>query len=110
MRWPDGTDGRGDSMTETTLTRTGVIGLGAMGLQMARHMVAKGFEVAGTDIDQEAMRRAAAHGVRTCGSAAEVGDHADIVVLMVATDAQVNELVRASGLLDHLRPGAVICI
>jgi 3-hydroxyisobutyrate dehydrogenase-like beta-hydroxyacid dehydrogenase len=97
-------------MTDTAITRTGVIGLGAMGLQMARHMVAKGFEVAGTDIDPEAMRRAGAHGVRLCESAIEVGDRADIVVLMVATDAQVNDLVRASGLLDRLRPGAVICI
>ena len=87
-------------MTESTITRTGVIGLGAMGLQMARHMVAKGFEVAGTDIDPDAMRRAAGHGVRTCASAAEVGDHAEIVILMVATDAQVDDLVRASGLLD----------
>jgi 3-hydroxyisobutyrate dehydrogenase-like beta-hydroxyacid dehydrogenase len=97
-------------MTDGALARTGVIGLGAMGLQMARHMVAKGFAVAGTDIDREATLRAAAHGVRICASAAEVGDHAEVVVLMVATDAQVDELVRASGLLERLRPGAVICI
>ena len=97
-------------MTEATIARTGVIGLGAMGLQMARHMVAKGFEVAGTDIDEDAMRRAAGHGVRTCGSAADVGDHAEVVVLMVATDSQVDDLVRRSGLIERLRPGAVICI
>jgi 3-hydroxyisobutyrate dehydrogenase-like beta-hydroxyacid dehydrogenase len=97
-------------MTEAAITRTGMIGLGAMGLQMARHMVAKGFEVCGTDIDPDAMRRASAHGVRLCGSAAEIGDRADIVVLMVATDAQVDDLVRASGLLDRLSPGAVVCI
>jgi 3-hydroxyisobutyrate dehydrogenase-like beta-hydroxyacid dehydrogenase len=97
-------------MAETALTRTGVIGLGAMGLQMARHMAAKGFEVAGTDIDQEAIRRAAAHGVRARGSAKEVGAHADAVVIMVATDEQVDELVRRSGLLDALREGAVIAI
>src|SRR5262245_66651868 len=29
---------------------------------------------------------------------------------MVATDAQVEDVIRASGLLDRLRPGAVICI
>ena len=97
-------------MTETAITRTGVIGLGAMGMQMARHMAAKGFEVCGTDIDHEAMRRASAHGVRPCGSAAEVGDLAEIVVVMVATDAQVEDVIRSSGLLDRLRPGAVICI
>jgi 3-hydroxyisobutyrate dehydrogenase-like beta-hydroxyacid dehydrogenase len=97
-------------MTEPAPTRTGVIGLGAMGLQMARHMVAKGFSVAGTDIDPEAMRRAAAHGVHLCASAAEVGERAEVVVVMVATDAQVDDIVRTSGLLDRLRPGAVICI
>jgi 3-hydroxyisobutyrate dehydrogenase-like beta-hydroxyacid dehydrogenase len=95
---------------ESTIVRTGVIGLGAMGLQMACHMAAKGFEVCGTDIDQDAMRRASAHGVRPCGSAAEVGERAEIIVVMVATDAQVDEVVRTSGLLDRLRAGAVICI
>jgi len=30
--------------------RTGMIGLGAMGLQFARHMQRKGFDVAGYDI------------------------------------------------------------
>jgi 3-hydroxyisobutyrate dehydrogenase-like beta-hydroxyacid dehydrogenase len=97
-------------MAETKLTRAGVIGLGAMGLQMARHMAAKGFEVVGTDIDPEAMGRAAAHGVRPLGSAKEVGAHAQVVVVMVATGDQVNDLVRGSGLLDALRAGAVICI
>jgi 3-hydroxyisobutyrate dehydrogenase-like beta-hydroxyacid dehydrogenase len=97
-------------MAETTLTRAGVIGLGAMGLQMARHLAAKGFAVAGTDIDQGAMQRATALGVRACASAKEVGAHAEAVVVMVATDAQVEDVVRGSGLLDALREGAVIAI
>jgi 3-hydroxyisobutyrate dehydrogenase len=91
-------------------TRAGVIGLGAMGLQMARHMVGKGFAVAGTDIDQGALRRAQELGVRACATAADVGAHADVVVLMVATDHQVNDVIKASGLLDSLPAGAVVCI
>lgn len=90
--------------------RAGVIGLGAMGLQMARHMVAKGFEVAGYDIDVDAMRRASDLGVKTCLSAAQVGDHAEVVIVMVATDRQVEEVVAQSGLLDRLGRGSVICI
>jgi 3-hydroxyisobutyrate dehydrogenase len=97
-------------MTGSTISNTGVIGLGAMGMEMARHMAAKGFEVHGTDIDQDAMRRASAHGVQLCGSAAELGERAEIVVVMVATDAQVDQVIRTSGLLHRLRPGAVICI
>jgi len=99
-------------MSETTnrVTRTGVIGLGAMGLQMARHMAGKGFNVTGFDIDVDAMRRAGSHGVKTCLSPAQVGEHAEVVIVMVANDHQVEEVIAQSGLLDHLADGSVICI
>jgi 3-hydroxyisobutyrate dehydrogenase-like beta-hydroxyacid dehydrogenase len=99
-------------MTETinAVKRTGVIGLGAMGLPMARHMAAKGFEVAGYDITAEVSARAKDHGVRVCGSVAEVSGHAEVVIVMVATDEQVRDVVLASGLLDRLVRNAVICI
>src|SRR4051812_34452952 len=97
-------------METKTVIRTGVIGLGAMGLQMARHMVSKGFEVTGYDIDVDAMRRASEQGATTCLSAAQVGDHAEVVIVMVASDQQVEEVIAQSGLLDRLQPGSVICI
>jgi|SRR6185312_4215090 len=87
--------------------RTGVIGLGAMGLQMAKHMVAKGFDVAGNDLDAGAMQRAKDLGVRTVG-AADVARHAEVAIVMVATDAQVEDAV--AGLLQNLSRGSVICI
>jgi 3-hydroxyisobutyrate dehydrogenase-like beta-hydroxyacid dehydrogenase len=99
---------QGNNMTAGI--RVGVIGLGAMGLQMARHIANKGFAVVGTDINQDAMRRAEEHGVRPCPSAAEVGAHADVVILMVATDYQVNDVIKLSGMLDRLPAGSVVCI
>ena len=92
------------------MKRTGVIGLGAMGLQMARHMAGKGFDVAGYDVLAEANARAKESGVKICGSVAEVGGHAEVAIVMVATDEQVREVVLQSGLLDRLARGAVICI
>jgi 3-hydroxyisobutyrate dehydrogenase len=99
-------------MTDTgnPVKRTGVIGLGAMGLQMAGHMAAKGFAVAGHDVNAEANARAASHGVKICGSVAEVGGHADVVIVMVQSDEQVGDVVLGSGLLDRLARDAVICI
>jgi len=94
-------------MGTQSVTRTGVIGLGAMGLQMARHMAAKGYDVCGHDIDAAAMGRAREQQLKTA-SAAEVARHAEVVVVMVATDDQVREVTHQ--LLDHLAPGAVICI
>ena len=95
------------TQSEGPVRRTGVIGLGAMGLQMARHMAAKGFIVVGSDIDTQAMGRAQAQGIRTA-SAAEVADHAEAIVVMVATDAQVQEVTQQA--LQRLAAGAVICI
>jgi 3-hydroxyisobutyrate dehydrogenase-like beta-hydroxyacid dehydrogenase len=89
--------------------RTGMIGLGAMGGQMARHMGKKGFEVAGYDVNAEVMARAKSGGVRGCKSPAEVGEHAEVVVIMVATGEQVEEVI-VGGLLDKLATGSVICI
>ena len=84
--------------------RTGMIGLGAMGLQFARHIQRKGFDVAGYDINADAVRRAANDGIRHRGSIAEIGRHAEVVVVMVVTDVQVDDVVQCSGLLDALAP------
>jgi len=95
------------SQTASAVKRTGMIGLGAMGLQMARHMQAKGFDVLGHDIDTAAIQRAQAHRLRIAG-ADEVARHAEIVIVMVATDAQVRQV--AHELIGKLAPGSVICI
>ena len=87
-----------------------MIGLGAMGLQFARHMLRKGFDVAGYDINADAVRRAENDGIKHRSSPAEIGKHAEVVVVMVATDEQVESVVEGSGLLDALAPGSVICI
>ena len=89
---------------------TGIIGLGAMGYQMARHMANKGFVVAGYDVAPVAAQRAMDAGVNIVDSPAEVGADAEVVIVMVATGAQVEDVVLRSGLLDRLAPGAVVCI
>jgi 3-hydroxyisobutyrate dehydrogenase-like beta-hydroxyacid dehydrogenase len=93
----------------TPVKRTGMIGLGAMGLQMARHMAKKGFEVSGFDISSEVVNKAKANGIATLGSSAEVGQRSEVVMIMVATGEQVEEVITGS-LLGKLAPGSVICI
>jgi len=94
---------------EKSVSKVAMIGLGAMGLQMARHMAAKGLVVRGYDIDAAALARAGALAIATAASAAEAADGADIAIVMVQTDAQVEDVVR-SGMLERLARGAVICI
>jgi 3-hydroxyisobutyrate dehydrogenase len=97
-------------MEERTVTRAGIIGLGAMGSALARHMVAKGLRVAGFDIDVDAMRCAVGDGVASTLSPAAVGEGSQVVIVMVATDAQVEDVIAHSGLLDRLAAGSVIGI
>src|ERR1700722_16829731 len=97
--------------TMDEVKRTGMIGLGAMGLQFARHMMRNGFDVAGYDVSADCMQRAGKDGIKQAASPPTViGEHAEVVVVMVATDAQVDSVVEGSGLLDALAPGSVICI
>src|SRR5258705_9861583 len=97
-------------MSNGHVKNTGIIGLGAMGYQMARHMVNKGFAVTGYDVAPEATKRAKEAGVRIAATPGDVGAAAEVVIVMVATDAQVQDVVTGSGLLDTLSRGAVICV
>ena len=71
-------------MAQDNVIRAGMIGLGAMGLQMGRHMVNKGFEVYGYDISAEATQRAQSHGMRICSAVSDVGKSTEVVFVMVA--------------------------
>ena len=97
-------------MADATVKRTGMIGLGAMGVQMAKHMVKNGFEVTGYDISADAAKKAEGFGVRTCKSAPDAGKNAEVVFVMVANDEQIHDVIEHSGLLDVLGRGSVICI
>ena len=53
------------------MTRIGFIGVGTMGLPMAKNLVAKGFAVTAFDTNPDAVKAAAAAGARAAGSTAE---------------------------------------
>lgn len=88
----------------------GVIGLGAMGLQMGRHLVDKGFTVYGHDISEECNANAREHGVEICSDIASVAKKSDVVIVMVQSDVQVVEVFHQHGLLAGLKNGSVVCI
>ena len=89
--------------------RVGFIGLGAMGGEMARRLVARDFRVQGFDIRAEATARLAAQGGAACASPAEAARGAAVLVLMVASAAQV-EAVLADGAEAALAAGAAVIL
>jgi 3-hydroxyisobutyrate dehydrogenase-like beta-hydroxyacid dehydrogenase len=74
------------------MQRIGIIGLGAMGRPMARHLIAKGFTICGYDPDATAQDKAAALSVTVVASPAEVARASELVLIVVGFDAQVEKV------------------
>jgi len=93
------------------MERVGVIGLGNMGLGMAKNLQAKGFTLTVYDARQEPLGEMAALGACLAASPRQVGQRSEVVFIMVLNGAQVREVVSGKGgLLEGVRPGAtVIC-
>ncbi|CAN7484034.1 NAD(P)-dependent oxidoreductase [Pararhizobium sp. LjRoot235] len=85
-----------------------VIGLGSMGLGMARSMKRAGLDVVGYDITPAAVDRFVAEGGRGAATPAGVAEGADIVVSVVVNGAQTEAvLFGPEGIASTMKPGAV---
>lgn len=93
------------------ISSTGILGLGRMGLPMGRHLLRAGFTVCG--FDPHAPQRSAlsdAGGV-ALRSAGAVARQSEVVLIMVADDAQVKDVtVGPDGVLKVSKPGTVLII
>jgi 3-hydroxyisobutyrate dehydrogenase-like beta-hydroxyacid dehydrogenase len=103
--------GRTVSVTPKDIRRVGLIGLGKMGLPMARHLVKRGFTVAGFDITEGAMEGAAEVGVQTALSPQAVAAASDLVIIVVGFDQEVEAVIFGErGVLSGARDGSVIAV
>ena len=86
--------------------RVGMIGLGKMGLPIARNLMERGFAVTG--YRRSGSSELAAAGGTVAGSAAEVAAGADVLLSIVPDAAAVDEVIAGpAGTLTALRPGTV---
>jgi L-threonate 2-dehydrogenase len=87
------------------------IGLGAMGMPMARTLLKAGFALSGYDADPARSAALTPEGATAAGSATEAVAHADVLLVMVQNYAQVCEaLLGPQGALAALPPGAVVLV
>jgi 3-hydroxyisobutyrate dehydrogenase-like beta-hydroxyacid dehydrogenase len=95
----------------TAISKVGMLGLGKMGLPMAKHLLAKGFNVAGFDPVDEARASAAALGMKMLGSPRDVAQASELVIVVVGFDHEVEAaLFGAGGIAEAGRPGLVVAI
>ena len=88
---------------------TSVVGLGSMGLGMARSLLRAGHRVQGFDVSAQALAALEEAGGLAATSAAKAAEGADIAVVVVVNAAQTESvLFGTDGIVAALKPGAVI--
>jgi 3-hydroxyisobutyrate dehydrogenase len=89
--------------------RAAVVGLGAMGMGMAKSLVGAGISTAGCDISEAARAAFAEAGGEAAATPADAAKDADAVAIVVVNADQVEAVLTApGGVLETLRPGAVV--
>lgn len=98
-------------MARKAVKTVGVIGLGKMGLPIARHLVKKRFAVVGCDVNPAAIKKARSLGAGTVRTPAEVAAVSDLVIVLVGFDTEVDQtLFGADGILAGANPGLIVAI
>jgi 3-hydroxyisobutyrate dehydrogenase len=93
------------------MSRVGWVGLGAMGHPMAGNVARAGHDVTAYDIDSGRVASLTDDGVKPATSISQAATGAELLVLMVATPAQVdNVLFGEDPAASSLDPGAVVMI
>lgn len=88
--------------------RIGFIGLGIMGLPMARNLIRAGYSLTVNNRGPEAEQALAAEGARVARTAREVAEASDIVITMLPDSPQVEEVVLGeNGVAEGIRSGGL---
>jgi 3-hydroxyisobutyrate dehydrogenase len=88
------------------MDRVGIIGLGKMGLPIARNLAERGFDIIG--FRRSGSPELAAAGGTVAGSAAEVAEQAGVLLSILPDSGAVEEVVCGEqGTLTTMRPGTV---
>ena len=96
--------------TEQEMRRIGFVGLGSMGLPMAKNLLARGFEVRGYDVRAEAVVALVGESGSAVSNPAEVARGADALVLMVVNAAQAESVLFDEGALEALPASGIVVL
>lgn len=93
------------------MERVGVIGLGAMGIGIARNLLAAGFPTTGTDLRPERLELLGEAGGTPVPTCAEVGERSDALFVMVLNGTQARDaLLGPDGALGTMRAGGTVML
>ncbi|MDB5758360.1 MAG: 3-hydroxyisobutyrate dehydrogenase [Burkholderia sp.] len=72
---------------------TGIVGIGAMGMGIAKNLHGRGFTLLAHDIRPQPIAQAQSLGIGTCGSSAAIGREADVALIVVVNAQQIEDVL-----------------
>lgn len=91
------------------MTKIGFIGLGIMGLPMAKNLVKAGYDIIAYDMLEAPLQNVAQSGAKAASSVVEVAKSADIIITMLPNSPHVQTVVLGeNGVLGNAKPGTII--
>jgi 3-hydroxyisobutyrate dehydrogenase-like beta-hydroxyacid dehydrogenase len=98
-------------MPDYKIANVAVIGLGKMGLPMVQHLLAKGFKVAGFDVDKAKVAAAQKAGARAASSPGNAARDADLTFIAVGFDSEAEKTILGDdGVAKSAKNGAIVAI
>jgi 3-hydroxyisobutyrate dehydrogenase-like beta-hydroxyacid dehydrogenase len=97
-----------EARTAAPTIAVGLVGLGNMGMPIARRIAAAGFGLHAFARRPEVIAEARDLGASTADSLAALAQASDVVIVNVFDDDQLREVTLGDGLVAHMLPGAVL--
>jgi 3-hydroxyisobutyrate dehydrogenase-like beta-hydroxyacid dehydrogenase len=98
-------------MAETAKERIGIVGVGRMGLAMAKHLIKHGYPVVACDLDSKQTGAARTAGAAVASTPAELGRQSRFVIIGVGYDDEVTAVMLGDdGLLASMPAGSIVAV
>ena len=86
----------------------GFIGIGLMGLPMAKNILKAGYNLKAFNRSKEKADPLKDHGAKISNTVKEVVSGSDVVITMLTDDSAINEIMSSSDFLNNLKPGTIV--
>ncbi|MHB8831946.1 MAG: NAD(P)-dependent oxidoreductase [Desulfobacteria bacterium] len=91
--------------------KIGFVGVGEMGFPMAQRLIGAGYSLAVYDKSKEPLAALQASGANVCKSLKEVAQKSDVVIVMVRTTAQAENVLEGNlGIFEGAHPGLTVLL
>ena len=93
------------------MKKVGFVGLGDMGIGMAKNLLKNGFELTGYDLREERLKMLSQLGGKPVAGSREVAENSEAVFVMVLNGDQVKDVIFGEqGLVEGLKPDSTIIV